>query len=484
MSKQTQAADGHYGLKGSALSAWETFAQSVANIAPTASPTVVIPLVFAMAGGGTWLAYLIALVSIIFVSWNINQFAKRSASPGSFYVYVAQGLGPTAGVLVGWALLIAYIGTGSAVTGGFTNYLHVLLLPIVGGGDIPGPVFSVVFTAVAIFGAWFFAYKDVKLSARLMLAFEGISVSLIAIIVGATIIRNGWHLDWIQLSLQGVSADQLRSGLVLAIFSFVGFESATSLGAEARNPLKTIPRAVVRSAIFVGLFFVVSSYGLVLGFHGESASLDKSSAPLNVLAGKAGLYVLEPLISAGAVISFFACTLASITAGARILFLMARHGIFPVALGNAHSTNETPSIAVTVSSVLAFVPAAALAIAGVGPFDIYGWVGAVATYGFIVTYIAISIAAPVELYKLGELTLGAVAVSGIAIAALATALVGNLYPVPPAPYNWLPYLFLGYLALGWAWFAIAKSRSSKVVEEIHNDLGQIQKRFASEQATE
>ena len=480
MSETTSAHNGHYGLKGHALSAWETFAQSVANIAPTASPTVVIPLVFALSGGGTWLAYLIALVGILFVSWNINQFARRSASPGSFYAYVAEGLGPTAGVLVGWALLVAYIGTGSAVTGGFTNYLFVLLKPVIGGGDAPGVGFSVGFTFVAVALAWLVAYKDIKLSARLMLGLESASVFLIAIIIGATLYRNGWNLDWSQFKLQGVTADQLRLGLVLAIFSFVGFESATALGAEAKNPLKSIPRAVIRSAIFVGLFFIVSSYGLSLGFNGYSETLDKSSAPLNVLANRAGLAFLEPFVSAGAVISFFACTLASINAGARILFLMARHGIFPSLVGNAHSTNETPHVAVTVSSVLAFIPAAVLAALKVGPFDIYGWVGTVATYGFIVTYIIVSVAAPVYLRRRGELTFSAAVTSVLAIVFMGTALAGAVYPVPPAPYNWLPYLFLGYLAAGWIWFDIAKRRSANVVKDIHSDLGAIRARFATE----
>ncbi|MEI6034578.1 MAG: APC family permease [Verrucomicrobiae bacterium] len=480
MSKTASAHDGHYGLKGHALSAWETFAQSVANIAPTASPTVVIPLVFALAGGGTWLAYSIALVGILFVSWNINQFAKRSASPGSFYAYVAEGLGPTAGVLVGWSLLVAYIGTGAAVIGGFTNYLHVLLKPVLGGGEAPGVAFSVVFTFVAVGLSWLVAYKDIKLSARLMLGLEAASVLLIAIIVGATLYRNGLNLDWSQLSLQGVTAEQLRLGLVLAIFSFVGFESATSLGAEAKDPLKTIPRAVIRSAIFVGLFFIVSSYGLALGFNGYSETLDKSSAPLNVLASRAGLAYLEPFVSAGAVLSFFACTLASINAGARILFLMARHGVFPSLVGNAHSTNETPHVAVTVSAILAFVPAAALAALGVAPFDIYGWVGTVATYGFIVTYIIVSVAAPVYLSRRDELKLPAIFSALLAIAFMGTALAGNLYPVPPAPYNWLPYLFLGYLLVGWIWFAVAKRRSSQVIKDIRTDLTAIRERFATE----
>ena len=61
----------------------------------------------------------------------------------------------------------------------------------------------------------------------------------------------------LSLGLHGVKPSAVRLGVVLALFSFVGFESATTLGAEARNPLKTIPRAVVQSAFFTGLFFIV-----------------------------------------------------------------------------------------------------------------------------------------------------------------------------------------------------------------------------------
>ena len=65
----------------------------------------------------------------------------------------------------------------------------------------------------------------------------------------------------------------LRLGLVLALFSFVGFESATTLGSEARNPLKTIPRAVIQSAILAGAFFTLCAYAEVLGFHTRGSGL-------------------------------------------------------------------------------------------------------------------------------------------------------------------------------------------------------------------
>src|SRR5580704_11664467 len=77
-----------YGLKSKCLSFSETLAQSVANISPTLTPVVIVPLVFASAGNGTWLAYLFATVGLIAVGLNINQFARRSASPGSLYAYI------------------------------------------------------------------------------------------------------------------------------------------------------------------------------------------------------------------------------------------------------------------------------------------------------------------------------------------------------------------------------------------------------------
>ncbi len=117
--------------------------------------------------------------------------------------------------------------------------------------------------------------------------------------------RHGWHLDIGQFTLHGVTPEKLRMGLVLAIFSSVGFESATSLGSEARNPLTAIPRAVKWSAILAGMFFFLCAYAEVLGFHGEAQSLDQSPAPLHVLAQKVGLPPLVgTLTDVGAVLSF------------------------------------------------------------------------------------------------------------------------------------------------------------------------------------
>jgi amino acid transporter len=463
---------GSYGLRHHVLSPLETLGQSVANIAPTATPTVVIPLVFAISGAGTWLAYLFATISVLLVATSINAFASRSASPGSFYSYTITGLGPFWGSVTGWALLIAYIGCASAVTSGFSNYSNEFIGSVT-GQKIP----SVLWISLCVLLAWYVAYKDIKLSARLSLLLEFASVSLILFLVGITLYRYGFRLDWDQLTLKGINPNALRGGLVLAIFSFVGFESAATLGSEASNPLQSIPRAIVRSALLVGGLFVISSYAQVIGFEGYSETLDKSSAPLSVLAERAGLSSLGLLINVGAVISFFACVLASINSGARVLFLMGHHGQFHSSTAKVHESNETPHKAVTIVSVIAFIPAAILSIRGVGDFDIYGWVGTVATLGFITTYGIVSIAALAYLKQRGELKVWNIIASVVAVFLLGLAILGNLYPVPPAPYNILPYIFFALLLGGAVWIGSIHRIHPTVSEEVRRDAKAIQDRF-------
>src|SRR6201997_420970 len=180
---------------------------------------------------------------------------------------------------VAWSLLLAYVATGSSVISGFYHYANLLLQ------DATGHVFSAVLLALLVTGVsiWI-AWRDVKISARLMLWIEAASVSVIVILVALRLFRHGWHLDADELHLHGMTGSGLRLGLVLALFSFVGFESATTLGSEARNPLKTIPRAVIQSALLAGAIFTVCAYAEVYGLRSVGQDLGTSPAPMRVLA--------------------------------------------------------------------------------------------------------------------------------------------------------------------------------------------------------
>jgi amino acid transporter len=441
----------NYGLRHGILSPMETLAQSVSTMAPTTTPAATIPLVCALAGNGTWLAYVLATAAVLLVGLCIARYARLSASPGSLYTYASMTLPPWLSASVAWSLLLAYVATGSSVIGGFYYYAKLLL------HDGSGHGYSAVFLALLVTGVsiWI-AYRDVKISARLMLWIEAASVTVIVIMVMLLLVRHGWHWDWDELHLRGMTGSGLRLGLVLALFSFVGFESATTLGSEARNPLKTIPRAVIQSAILAGAFFTVCAYAEVLGFHIAGQDLGTSQAPMHVLAEVAGRRVLGLLIDIGALVSLFAGTLACITAAARVLLLMAHHGLAHDAFRATHAQNQTPSRAVVITGIAAVAPVAVLAARGASGLDVYGWLGSLATYGFIVAYALVCVALPSYLRDHGVFRPGAQIIPWLAGLAMLLALVGNLYPIPEGPYGKLPFIYLAYLAAGLLWFVIRR----------------------------
>ena len=453
---QTQRDPG-YGLRRDVLSPMETLAQSVSTIAPTTTPVATIPLVCSLAGNGTWLAYVLATGAILLVAICVGKFARYSASPGSLYTYTSMVLPPSLAAAAAWSLLLAYIATGSSVIGGFYHYGNLLLRDVTGCGASTA-FLAVLVTALSVWIAW----RDVKVSARLMLWIEIVSVSFILIVIILVLVGKGWHLDRQQWQLQGMSGSGLRLGLVLALFSFVGFESATTLGSEARNPLKTIPRAVIQSALLVGAIFIACGYAEVLGLRSAGQDLATSPAPMRVLARVGGLPWLGPLIDIGALVSTFAGTLACITAAARVLLLMAHNGLAHGAFQKTHERNETPGLAIFVTGIAAVLPVVILAVRGASGLDVYGWMGSLATYGFIVTYALASVALPGYLREHKAYRRGAQVIPWLACGAMLLALTGNLYPVPEGPYGKLPYIYLAYLMAGMSWFFF-KARHKKAV---------------------
>jgi amino acid transporter len=365
--------------------------------------------------------------------------------------------------IAAWALLLGYVATGSSIAAGFALYANVLLKSFLGRQASPS---LLVLLCVSIAAAM--AYKDVKLSARTMLWLEAVSIACISVVFALVLWRHGLHLDWPQLRLQGSSISSVRLGLVLATFSFVGFESATALGHEAKDPLRTIPRAVLQCAVGAGAFFVFAAYAEVLGFRGTGLTLDKIDAPMHVLASQVSLPVLGIVIDAGAMISMFACGLACITAGARILLLMAHNGLVPVHFCKTHQRNETPHLAVVLTAAGVLIPAVTLTVLGYAGTDIYGWLGSFAVYGFITIYGLTCVALPLKLKRQGALSTAMLVVAILGGLSMILALAGTLYPVPAAPYSWLPYLYFFYVLVTLGFFFRTRRKQSPVVSAIED----------------
>ena len=443
------------GLRRAVLGPLEAVAQSISTMAPTASAAMTVPLVFASAGNGTWLAYLIAMVCTMPVALCVARFARESASPGSLYTYTTSSLPPALGSVAAWSLLVAYVATGVSVVGGFIHYANVVTGEFFGFSS-PAVVLTV---GVVVVAAWF-AYRDVKVSASLMLYVEIASVVSISTVFALLLWHHGLHIDPAQLSLRGANFTGIRLGVVLAMFSFAGFESATTLGEEVRNPLRTIPRSIIQSELISGLFFVVASYVEVLGFPASAGTLDQSDAPITVLAGVAGIHPLGRFIDVGVMVTMLACTLACITAAARVLMLMGHNGLAPSRMAAVHQRNQTPYMAVIAIGIVTFAASIALVAGHVSGETIYDWMGSLAVYGFVTVYALVAVALPVFLRNRSRPVFGSLLLAALSVAAMAVVLEGTLYPVPDPPKNRLPYYFLLFLIVAAGWNEISRRRAA------------------------
>ncbi len=443
MAGPSQTTSQPYGLKTGILSQWETLAQSLSSIAPTASPAMIIPLVIAGSGRSSWLSYLFATAGALLVALHVNVFARDSASPGSLYAFVHAELGLWSGLIAGWGLIVAYICTAQAVTGGVMEYTQGLF-----GGFMLRPLGGFIVVGATIALAVALAYRNVELSTRFMLWIEAASIALIVLVFVYP--GHGQSLSHTagQFAPGALALTPIRAGLILATFSFVGFESATALGTEAKNPLVTIPLAVLGTTILSGFFFVFCAYAEFSAFSGRLDLLDVNSAPLQTLAQLKGIAWLAPILSIGAGVSFFACALACITASARTALSVSAHGSLPHALRRAHAINQTPHIAVIVSGIASAAVPGYLVLRHASGFDLYNWLGTIATFGFVVAYLFVVFAAALRLKRKGQSTAISISLAAITILFLGWALGGSLNLDAPGPEKWLAPIFAAIVAAG------------------------------------
>ena len=446
-----------YGLRKGVLGPIETLAQSVSAMAPSTSASLTIPLVFAYAGSATWFVYLLATVSMLLVGFCISRFARLSASPGSLYTYTANTLPPAFGVAAAWGLLLAYLATGASVAGGALYYATVLSAQFFHWAPHAIPTLALVCVVAGLI-----AYRDVKLSAEVMLWIEAVSVGLIVIVLVLLPVHIGLQLDTSQFQLKGISFRSLGPALVLSIFSFVGFEGATTLGGEVRDPLRTIPRAVLQCALLAGGFFMLCAYSEVLGFRGQSAALSSSTSPLHMLAAKAHVSPLGVAIDCGAFISMFACVLACATAAARVLLRMAHDGLLPSALQRTNARHGTPGAAVALSIALMFAATAAMALHGDTGSTMYDLLGSLSVFGFLTAYALVALALPFARRALGQHSHVLAAISVLTVAVILMIAIFDLNSAEDIVHARIPYLYLAYIAAGLAWYALRRRKAQVV----------------------
>jgi amino acid transporter len=452
-------------LRSGALNLIETVGQSLAAIAPTLTPALNISVVAGLAGIGCWMSYFIGTLGVVIVAACVGVLASRHPEAGSYFVYIGRSFGPFAGALAGWSMISAYMFTAVAVTLSFAifigNFLGAFGVTL---NVLPTTMLMLVFIATVTYAA----YRDVKLSSRVGLILEVISVGIMIVITAFFVRVQGTVIDPPQLKIASFSYGGVFSALPFVIFSFVGFESSATLAKESANPRRNIPLAVIGCAAFAGVFFTLMAYLMVFGIGNDTATLGKSAAPFGDVAAKAGLGWASVVVYFAAMISVFACCLASINAAARLLFSMGRYQFLHRSMGLVHDTHRTPHRAILLcGAILATI---CLSLLPAGFLDAFGYAGTFASFGFVVVYFALCIVAPMDLRKSGEMKRLHVVIGVSGAALMSFVVIGSVYPVPEYPYNILPYLFFAYMAAGAIWFAVLKVKSPQTLASIQHDM--------------
>jgi amino acid transporter len=430
------------GLERRVLGPVEIFGQAVGNTGMATVVALTPVLVASSAGNGSWVSMLVAALAMLGVGYCAAIFGRRVATSGSLYTYTAQALGKGAAYLVGWALLIAYFGLAISIPPLGAEFLG----QVFGQGDAMQIILYVALTLAATG----MAFYGVRISTRTALLLEAISLTLLGIVLIATLVKSGTVADSAQLKLTGFGLHPLFLGITLSVTALVGFESGASLGAEARDPYRAIPRVILLTIAIAGVIYILAIYIENLGFHHLGQNIITAAEPTSTLGTWAGVNFLKYPIAIGLGFSFFAIMLACMNAMARMLYTMAREGVAPAAFGRVHPVRRSPYVGILALAPFLVVVAVVMKyVAKADPTSAFAYLATPSTFGFIFAYILIGVGAPLLVRReTGRWQPGVVLAAIVGIAAMIATYVANVTPVPPYPYNILPYIFLGLMIIG------------------------------------
>jgi amino acid transporter len=427
-----------------ALGVAETAGISVAMMAPTAAMALNGALAASYAGRAVPLAFVLAFATIACVAFAFVTFARVYASPASVGEFNARGLGPFAGRLSAWALLLVYI----LFTAGSAAEFGAFAAAAFAYGKI-----AVAWPLLALGCLLLTAYlgtRPMRVSSRAMLAVEGVSVAAIVALSIAILLRGG--AGGVSLAPFTVSATALGGlGLatVFALLSFAGFEGAAVLGAESLTPTRTIPRALILSVGIAGVLYVFVAYAQSIGFgldaRGVKAFAD-SASPLGDLAARYANVPVAALVMGGATISAFAATLASATGAARLAFVFASDARLPKRWARIDGASGTPAFAYLAVLAIGAVLVVAFTIGRASGTDTFAACGTVAVLALVLIYGSVQVAA-LRLFG-PKWNVAQRLIPLVAIGSLAVTFIANVIPVPAGIAASYPYLVLAWLALG------------------------------------
>jgi amino acid transporter len=363
--------------------------QSITHMAPGAAVAYSIYISVPFAHQALALSVLLALIACLCAATAIGQLAKLYPSAGGMYTYAARSLGPWAGFLVAWLFILfeplvapfLYLEFGWAMGE---------VMKSEAGWNYTGQWW--IWVALMTVIVFLLTYRDVRLSTTAGVILGAFEIAVFAALALWMLFSNTSRLSGAPFNPSHAVGhwNGVFRGMVFAILAFIGFEASAPLGEGAKNPRRTVPFAVVGSALAIGLFYILCSYAWVFGagFDNFVNQATKNADPWRNL-GKVfwgGGWVLVFLAICN---SIAANSNAAVNAATRVFYALARNGLAPRQLGRTHSRFKTPHVAIGWMSAFALV----LSLA-------FGWKwGALVGFSLIAT---IAVPVVIVVYMLGS----------------------------------------------------------------------------------
>jgi amino acid transporter len=355
MAVRESAATG-LGLRRDAIGLREVLFQSITDMAPGAAIAASIPAGVAFAGGSLPLAVVFALVACLFCAVSIGLLAREMPSAGSLATYAARGLHPAIGFLVAWGyvlvgflippLVLLQLGftTAATLNAEFHGYPANLWWPWALAG------------AVIVLAAGFYG---IRTSARLGTVLGLFEIGVFLVLAVFFVVYAGSHntlsvftTKYTPAGFRGIAG--VIGGSVYTILAFGGFEGAAPLAEEARNPRRTIPRAVLLATLLIGALYVFTTYAVDVAygparFHNFTTGTGAASweGMARSLYGLFWFFVFLAIVN-----STIANANAGVNVSSRTAYAMGRIGAFPRFLARVHPKHHSPAVAIVTGFVI------------------------------------------------------------------------------------------------------------------------------------
>ncbi len=343
------------GLRRGAIGLREVLFQSITSMAPGAAIAASIPAGASFAGGALPLAVLVALVACLFTALAIGELARHLPSAGSVGTYTAQGLHPGVGFLVGWGyvfvellvppLLFLQLGFTTAAT------LHDESHRFSAGLWWPWALIGAVIVLLA-------GYYGITASARLGTVLGAFEIVVFLVLAVLFVVKAGSHNTLSVFTTAHTPAGHrgvvgVLAGSVYTVLAFSGFEAAAPLAEEARDPKRTIRRAVVGATLGIGALYVFTTYAASVAYGPGRFATFMGSGPASWQGLARSSYGLFWVLVFLAIVN---STIANANAGAnvstRTAFALGRIRILPRLVTTLHPTHRSPYLAVFAQFVI------------------------------------------------------------------------------------------------------------------------------------